>query len=32
MEFMSKFIKVKLDWNTMFDQRFLGKLGSGYVE
>ncbi len=32
MEFISGFINVKLNWDTMFDKRFLGKLGSGYVE
>lgn len=32
MEFVGEFIKVKLDWDTMFDKRFLARLGSGYVE
>jgi len=31
MGVVAKFIDAKIDWKTMFDDRYLAKLGSGYV-
>lgn len=32
MDVVGDFIKAKIDWNTMFDSRFLAKLGPAYVQ
>ena len=31
MDVVADFINVKLNWDTMFDQRYLAKLGAGYI-
>jgi hypothetical protein len=32
MDRLGQFVNLKIDWNTMFDPRYLAKLGPSYVE